>query len=67
MKKFFFFLFLIIYLLTLGQSGRVAVKAYDGNCNDLYLIAFNGYYLPLIADGLNVDDNVIYYSFYEWR
>ena len=64
MKKLISAAVLVTYLASLGTTGRTAIKLYEGGTkhNDLYLIAFSGYYLPLIADDLEINDTVIYYS-----
>ena len=53
-----------MYTESLNSVHRVALKVYDGgkNYNDLYLIACNGYYMPLIADDLETGDHVLYIS-----
>ena len=64
MKKILIALFISLFIFSSGETGRVVAQLYEGwsNSNDLYLVAFNGYYLPLIADDLCVGDHVKYYS-----
>ena len=53
---------LVMYRESLNSVHRVALQIYEGGSrsNDIYLIACNGYYMPLIADDLEPGDHVLY-------
>ena len=64
-------IFILLFLLfSSGKMARVQAKLFEGckyNMNDIYLVSFSGYYLPLIADDLEVNDIVLYCNFFEAR
>lgn len=57
-------LFTAFYIGALNNNGRVICKLYEGwsDRNDIYIIALNGYYMPLIADDLETNDIILYTS-----
>lgn len=54
-------LYLLAYMFSNGERARVVTKLYEGGKSDLYIVALNGYYLPLISDDLE-DDRIIIYD-----
>ena len=53
---------MMMYVGSVGHPARVVDQIYEGNAtsNDLYIVAFGGWYMPLIADDLIPDDVVQY-------
>lgn len=59
--------YFLAYLFSNGERARVVTKLYEGYSkhNDLYIVALNGYYLPLIADDLENDNIIIYTNLFK--
>lgn len=64
MKKLLLIVWLLVSVMTTGKEGKVYAEIYEGYryTNDIYLLSFNGYILPAIADDLQPGWKVIYYS-----
>lgn len=64
MKKIIAIVWLMISVMSTGKTGKVYIQLYEGynKRNDIYLVSFNGYILPAIADDLQPGWKVIYYS-----
>ena len=64
MKKMLLIVWILLSVMSTGKTGKVYAKLYEGYRarNDIYLISFNGYILPAIADDLQPGWKVVYYS-----
>ena len=61
--------YLLTYLFSSGERARVVTKVYEGYSkhSDIYIVALNGYYLPLIADDLENDDIIVYTNMFKTK
>ena len=69
MKKTIIIFILLLMTFTAGKVGRVDAQLFEGYSymDDVYLVSFCGYYLPLVSDDLDIGDHVIYHNLFSAR